>query len=579
MRWLAVGLALGHVSSASPALAQWWKEPAPPSRLDQRAVAPSGESATRLKWDDGYVEVKAGATADTAIALNCAHEKNLALDAARQLAYMKLAEIVHGVRVDGTTVVKDAMVADQVVRTTVQGRIRGARVLGEQVVDPTCGSVWAEVRMGLLLRGPGSLSEAIAPWAAAKSADAYAPDSRARVADRYTGLIVDGSDTGFSPALAPRVFEEGSCDKVVFGPQTVQVAALSQQGPVGYASTMTDARDTGRAGANPLVVRAIPPEPPDRPGLKCGRIGKGDLVLSRKDADRVLAADRDGGFLARGAVVIVLGKDLRQLASERGRRHAVVVGINDYPQGVDGAFARLDFAARDARELASALVGRGGFARDEVTLLVDGDATRARIIERLGALRARLREEDVVVIYFAGHGSVGLGADGRPHYYLVPRDGQMTKLAGTALVDDLLEELIGQLPSRQVVVMLDACYSGGGTGAIRARGQRSPSLTALPPPRPIVEAAAGRILMAASKPEQEAWEHPEKGGGLFTSYLVEGLAGAADRDGDGAVTALELFQFVSRHVPEYARRQIQVEQTPILEVRGLSGEIVLARRP
>lgn len=552
---------------APAADAQWWKEPAPANRLDQRASDPSGETAARLKWDDGYVEVKAGATADRAIALNCAHERGLALDAARQLAYFKLAEIVDGVTVDGTTVVKDAMVADQVVRTRVQGRIRGARVLSEKVVDPTCGAVWAEVQMGLLLRGPDSLADAVTPWAGVQPASRYAPDTRIRVTERYTGLIVDASDTGFSPALAPRFVEEAST-KVVFGPHLVQQASLAQQGPVGYAASLTDARAAQRVGDNPLIVRAR-----TEAGAR-----RGDLTISARDAERLLAADREGGFLARGAVIVALGKQTPELAASPGRRHALVVGINDYVQGVDGALARLDYAARDAEAFATTLVRGGGFAADAVTLLRDGDATRARVLDGLQRLKQRVREGDVVVIYFAGHGSVGPGDDGRSHYYLVPQDGQTTRLAATALADDLLEELIGQLPSRQVVVILDACYSGGVRGAIRARGQRAPGVTA-PAPRPIVEAAAGRLMMAASNPDQEAWEHPQKGGGLFTAFLVEGLAGAADVNRDGKITVLELFDWVQPLVTDFAQREIQVEQTPMLEVRELSKQIVLTRRP
>jgi hypothetical protein len=567
-RWLLLFLALGGLVVAPPSVcAQWWKESPPANRLDQRITDPSGETAGRLKWDDGYIEVKAGATADKAIALNAAHERGLALDAARQLAYFKLAEVVEGVSVDGVTVVKNAMVDDQTVRTTVQARIKGARVLNETVTTQPDGSVWAEVVMGLLIRGPDGITAPVASWAAAKPVDAFSADRGFRVNDQYTGLVIDASDTGFSPALAPRVIEEGS-GKVVFGPQMVQSASLSQQGAVGYAVRMADVRDSGRVGSNPLIVHAV--------GDAGGR--KGDLMLTRRDADRVIAADRAGGFLGKGAVVVVIGKDFHELATGQGKRHALVIGINEYRQGVGGALNKLDFAARDAEALARALSVRGGFNPGSVVLLKDQDATRTRVIESLKSLRSRVSEEDVVLIYFSGHGSMGTGNDGRGHYYLIPQDGVLTNLNGTALMDDLLEELIGQLPSRQVVIILDACYSGGGTGAIRARGAKNPTLTTPPAPRPLIEPTAGRIFMAASKPEQVAWEDDRRKGGLFTSYVIEGLSGAADRDGRGIVTALDLYQFVAPRVRDYARQQIKAEQTPILEVRGLSGEIELARR-
>jgi hypothetical protein len=464
-------------------------------------------------------------------------------------------------------VVKNAMVADQTVRSTVQARIKGAVVVSQTVQDLPDGSVWAEVVMGLRLRGAGGVTAAIAACAAARPADPFRADQAFRVNETYTGLIVDASDAGFSPALAPRLLEEGS-GKVVFGPHTVAPAALAQAGPVGYAPAMSDARQSGRVGDNPLIVRAV--------GTTGGR--KGDLLLSARDAERVLAADRASPFLGRAAVVLVLGKEQRELAAQPGKRHALLVGVDDYRQGVKGAFTPLNFAARDAQAVAQLLTGSGGFAADAVTLLANQGATRDRIVDRLRGLRARVGEEDSVVLFFSGHGSIGPGPDGRLHYYLVPHDGQLTDLAGTALMDDLLEELIGQLPARQVVIILDACYSGGGGGVIRTRGMTNPAVTTPPPVRPLVEATAGRVVVAASRPDQPAFEDDRRGG-LFTSYVLEGLRGAADLNGDGVVSVLELFQFVSPRVRDYSRQNYQTEQTPVLEVRGLSGEIILARRP
>jgi hypothetical protein len=558
VRTIAPALVALVLLAPPPAAAQWWKEPAPTNRLDQRITDAGGQTAGRLKWDDGYIEVQAGATADKALALNRAHERSLALDAARQLCYLKLAEIVEGVAIDGVTVVKNAMVADQTVRSTVRARIKGAVVVSENVRDLPDGSVWAEAVMGLRLRGGGSLTETVAGWSAARPADPYRAEQAVRVNDAYTGLVVEASDAGFSPALAPRILEEGS-QKVVFGPGTVQLASLAQVGPVGYAATLADARQGGRVGANPLIVRAI--------GASGGR--KGDLVLSKKDAERVLAADAAGGFLGRAAVVIALGREQREL--QAGTHHALVIGINDYG---GGGLSPLAYAARDAQALAAALQAGGGGG---VTLLENRNATRERIADALRALPARVREEDSVVLFFAGHGSVGTGPDGKPHYFLVPQDGQLADLQKTALMDDDLEELVGRIPARQVVVILDACYSGGGTRVIRARGVDNPAVKPPTTVRPLIEASAGRVVISASRPDQPSFEDDQRGG-LFTSFLVEGLRGPADLDGDGKITVLELYQFASPRVREYSRQNYQAEQTPVLEVRGLSGEIVMARR-
>ena len=557
----ALGLVLLFVTGAD---AQWWKEKAG-SRIDQRVVDPTGQTAGRIKWDDGYIEVQAGGTADPAIVLNPAHGRSLALAAARNEAYLKIAEIVEGVAIDGVTIVKNAMVVDQTIRSTVSARIRGAFVVREDAQVQRDGSVWAEVVLGIRLRGSGSLSDALAAAPPPRPGDAYQPDPSFRVNERYTGLIVDASDTAAIGALAPRVLDEAT-GKVVFAANLVDPAAFARHGFVGYAATMADALAGGRAGANPLIARATAAAGGTR----------ADLVVSGRDSERALAADRGGNIFARAAVVIVLGKDRRELARERtGTWHALLIGIDDYPAGPDAPGA-LASATHDARGLAQAFRQSAGVSPASIRLVENRDATRAGIVDALRDLAARAQEPDTVVIFFSGHGARGPGRGGRPHYYLLPRDTRMSDLASTALVDEDLEELIAKVRARHVVVILDACYSGGGTQVIRARGASTPAAGPAPA-RGLIEASEGRVVISASRPDQLAWEDPQRGG-VFTSFVIEGVGGAADLDRDGAVSVLELYQYVAPRVRAYARDHHSQDQTPVLEVRGLSGEIVVARR-
>lgn len=546
----ALGL-MTLLAGPAPAHAQgreWWREP-PESRLDQKSVDATDQTAARIKWDDGYLEVRAGGAA---------------LPVARHDAYRKLAQIVEGMAVDGVTLVKHAMGGDQTVRVRVQDRIRGAVIVSEQVRDRPGSGVWAEVVVRLRLHAAGGLAESVGVWAAARPVDPYRPDPTFRVSETYTGLIVDASDTDFVPALAPRLMEAGT-GRIVFGPQMVQHAALNQQGPVGYAVAMSSTRQKGRVGTNPLIVRAIATE----------GVLRADLALSPRDAERVRAADRAARFLDRAAVVIVHGKEQRELAARSGRRHALIIGIDDGAPAERGA-GGLGFAARDARTLAAFLQQSGGFAAADVTLLENREATRTRVLDALRGLRVRVQDEDTVLVFFSGHGTVGPADDGQVHYYLVPYGGQLATLARTGLKDDELEEAIGNLPTRRVVVIFDAGFVGSQRPGIRVRGLDNPAVTARPAARPLVEASAGRAVLSASEPDQPAFEDDQRGG-LLTSFLLEGLQGDADLDGDGAVTVRELFEFAAPRLREYTRQTVHVEQTPVLEVRVLSGEIVLTR--
>lgn len=564
-RGLSVALSLIALLSA-PAVGgaqgrEWWKEP-PESRLDQRLGDPSTVTASRVKWDDGYIEVRAAGTAERSSTLNPARRREMAMGAARDDGYRRLAEVVDGLAVDGVTVVKTAVNQDAGVRARILARIRSAVVVSEQAHDLPDGGVSAEIVMGLRLRGAGSVAESIGAWAAARPVEPYRVDPTFRVHELYTGLLVDASDVGFMPALAPRLLEDGT-GRMVFGPQMVQQAVLNQQGPLEYAAAMSDARQKGRAGANPLIVRAV------------AAVGtfKGDLVVSPRDAARVVAADRAGRFLDRAAVTVVYGKEQRALPA--GRRHALVIGAGEDQQAPSGD-GRTAQAARDARALAS-LLEQSGFAAGDVILLESRDATRGRVLAELHRMRGRVQDEDTIVIFFSGRGSVGPAEDGRLHYYVVPHDGRLADLARTALVDDQLEEAIGNLPARQVVVLLDASFAGGDTPTIRSRSLNNPAVTTAPTGRPLVGASVGRAVISASPPDQPAFEDDRRGG-LFSSFLVEALGGAADENGDGAVTVFELFQFVSPRLGEYTRTHYHVEQRAVLETHVRTEEIVITRR-
>ena len=568
--WLKLGLfvvSLVLCSAGITAGAEWWKEPASASPLEQRILDPQGTIGARTKWDEGVFEVRAGATAVPRRAYNEAQARSQALRAAYILALRKLAEVIEGVQIDGATVVRNAMLESSQVQATVRARIQGARIVQEDVSTLGDGSIWAEVTVAYPVAGKDGLAAALAPWLVSRPTSAYTGLPGARTEDRYTGLIIDASGTGFSPALAPRLLAAGD-QRLVYGPQTIQLAALEQKGIVGYSAALTDAIQSKRAGSTPLIVRAI-----EATGTR-----QGDLVVSTRDAERILAADRVGGFLSQAAVIVVLGKGPAGYAKAPGRRHALVIGVGNYPQAGPGSVPPLEFAARDAEALADLLMTRAGFPGEQVTLLRDGEATRQRVLDALRSLGSQVGEQDVVVVFFSGHGTTAPGSNGRSHYYLIPHDGRLGDPEGTALRDDVVEELVGQIPAKQVVVLLDACFSGRAGQLARVKGVSAG--TGVPGAGGIfVEATQGRVVISASRPNQPSVEDPATRHGVFTHFLLEALSGAADLDRDGMITVLEVFQYVSAKVREYTQQRFQFEQQPVLEVRGMSGQIILARKP
>ena len=82
------------------------------------------------------------------------------------------------------------------------------------------------------------------------------------------------------------------------------------------------------------------------------------------------------------------------------KRHALMIGVNDY--GSEGA---LDFARSDAEFVGNA------FRRqyDRTVVVSDRDATKTAVISELEQLTLDLNKGDVAFVYFSGHGSCAGG--------------------------------------------------------------------------------------------------------------------------------------------------------------------------
>ena len=139
-------------------------------------------------------------------------------------------------------------------------------------------------------------------------------------------------------------------------------------------------------------------------------------------------------------------------------KKALCVGINDYPY--DGS--DLNGCVNDARAWASVLKALYGF--EDVSMLIDADATKAKMMNGLKQLLAGAKAGDVLVFTNSSHGSYKADTGGDEEKYdecLCPYD-----VADNDIVDDELRELFGNLPADvNLTVILDNCHSGTATRA------------------------------------------------------------------------------------------------------------------
>jgi hypothetical protein len=241
--------------------------------------------------------------------------------------------------------------------------------------------------------------------------------------------------------------------------------------------------------------------------------------------------------------------------------HVLAVGVSRYNEE-HARHLRLEFAQQDARDLASALAGTQDalYVPGNRQYLPDGDATRRNIVRGLATLRdAVTSKDDLAVFHFAGHGAM---VD--DELYLLPQDvdaGDAVALKDTALPIAALRAELLRIAERggRVLVLLDACYSGGASANGRAVPIEARALsTAL--------AAANITVLTSSSASQASRETQDWGHGAFTKAVLEGLGTDADENKDGLISATELANYVDRRV----RSLTGGAQNPAMEVRSNS---------
>ncbi len=240
----------------------------------------------------------------------------------------------------------------------------------------------------------------------------------------------------------------------------------------------------------------------------------------------------------------------KQVILSGGSRHGLVIGIDKYQErGLD-----LRYAAADAHALYDLMVDEtcGCFPRDNVTLLLNEQATMLAVGKALSSLAKKVGPNDTVWIYFAGHGAVE-GDDA----YWVTHDSDVHHLSMTGLDRTRLNKALSKLRSERVLLLLDCCHAA-------ATALKTNALRAIPSADELFGRFEGKGVMtlAASDGKQKSVEISELGRGAFTYYLEKGLRGEADENGDGVVTLNALWKYLHKKVELEAQRANN-KQTPV----------------
>jgi uncharacterized caspase-like protein len=229
--------------------------------------------------------------------------------------------------------------------------------------------------------------------------------------------------------------------------------------------------------------------------------------------------------------------------------HAVLVGIDRY---TDPDIRALRYARADAEALGKLFEERIHPAERRVRLLLDENATKSNVMVAIGdTLPKVVTKDDVVVLFFAGHGSPETTSSVLDaSRYLVMHDTRYGSLFGTAIdMERELRALMERLDKPKLVLLIvDACFSGRSGGRTfegpRLRQVRADrrgaafSLVSLE----ALNLGQARGIMTACNDDQVARESSDCGHGIFTDEFLKRLT---QPRGATTVSVLTLWQEVA----------------------------------
>jgi hypothetical protein len=249
--------------------------------------------------------------------------------------------------------------------------------------------------------------------------------------------------------------------------------------------------------------------------------------------------------------------------------YAVVVGIADYYSNP------LQYTDDDAWDFANLLLQSPGmWDADNIALLLNRDATTTNFIAALSAISARATPNDVLVVFYSGHGSQWMD--------MMPFDesdgiDEALCFIDVDMTDDWLAALLSDVPVGQLLVLVDACYSGG---LIRGQsdGEIAPQSVGVGLGEDLVRDASTSakdlgdlnrsvVVISASADYEYSIEWASFRHGVFTYYLLDAMNGLADVYGnnDGLISAEECFKYLAPNVVSFTTSIGEVHHPQMLD--------------
>lgn len=184
------------------------------------------------------------------------------------------------------------------------------------------------------------------------------------------------------------------------------------------------------------------------------------------------------------------------------KRIAVLVGNNDYKMPIPG----LDTPIADVEKIADVLRSRFGYDAQVVK-----NASKAQIIEALNRVATEAKPEDSVLLFYAGHGYL---MDDTKMGFWIPIDASV-KTAANWISNTDISKLLAAIPSRQLILVSDSCFSGSLT--------KEQKVTYSSKPKPEEVLRRRSVLVFSSGGDEPVSDEGKDGHSIFAWNLIKAL--------------------------------------------------------
>ena len=236
-------------------------------------------------------------------------------------------------------------------------------------------------------------------------------------------------------------------------------------------------------------------------------------------------------------------KNIPQNHQNNSNTFVVIIANENYEQ-----VANVPYAINDGQIFQQYCERTLGIPHQNIKTYIDATYNHIRAAQSWLQKICEVFEDEQIIFYYAGH---GIPDESSRTAYLLPVDGIGTDISTGYKLDDLYSAL-GNIPAKNVIVFMDACFSG----SKREEGMLASARGVA------IKARSGRpqgnmVVFSAAQGNETAYPNNEEKHGMFTYFLLKKL-----QESKGDVSLQELGEYITRNVSQQSILLNGKSQTP-----------------